>query len=151
MVNFSGGEIAMSSDDTAVLDTEYDPPIIRTRHGSFEANINVDDDEERKDALEVLRDWLSKNVQRMLEAEAALQECVKKTGKWQPSISVTLESADCGHGLYTALGIEIHPDSVEVQHWEGETGEDVHVFYLGTLDPVDGEDSEQVKLPTSAK
>jgi hypothetical protein len=139
----------MDTNDAAVLDTEYDPPIIRTRHGSFEVNINVEDDEERKEVLEALRGWLGKNVQAMLETQAALVECSKKIRKWQPSISITLESEDCGHGLYTTLGIEIHPDSVELQHWEGETGEDVHVFYLGSIDPVDEEDSEQVRRPAS--
>jgi len=127
----------MGTEDAAVLDDTYDPPIIRARQGSFEVDIDARDDEERETLLETVRSWLSKNAQAMLEAQTALAECAKKVGKWTPSIAVTLQSDDYGHGMYVALGLEIYPDRVEVQHWEGTTGEDTHVFYLGTIERVE--------------
>jgi len=127
----------MSIENTAVLDDTCDPPIIRTRHGGFELDIDARDDEERKALLESVRSWFGKNVQAMLEAQVALAECAKKAGKWVPTIAVMVTSDDYGHGMYVAIGLEIYPDRVEVQHWEGTTGEDTHVFYLGTIERVE--------------
>jgi hypothetical protein len=42
--------------------------------------------------------------------------------------------------MYVTIGLEITPDTVEVQHWEGTTGEDVHVFYIGTIEPIESEE-----------
>jgi len=127
----------MSIENTAVFDDTCDPPIIRTRQGSFEVDISARDDEERKALLENIRSWLSKNAQAMLEAQTALAECAKKAGKWVPTIAVMVTSDDYGYGMYVAIGLEIYPNRVDVQHWEGAIGEDTHVFYLGTIERIE--------------
>jgi hypothetical protein len=130
----------MTSEEAVILDPNCEPCVIRTSCGDFEVDVDAQSEEDRKDVLEMIRAWLGKNVQAMLSAQAALSECKKKTPSWQPTIAVTLHSDDYGDGMYVTIGLEITPDTVEVQHWEGTTGEDVHVFYIGTIEPIESEE-----------
>jgi len=134
----------MTTEDAVILELNCEPCIIRTSCGDFEVDVEAQSEEDRKDMLELIRAWMGKNAQALLAAQATLSECARKIPSWQPTIAVTLHSDDYGDGTYVAIGLEITPDTIEVQHWEGATGEDVHTFYIGTIEPIDaGEEREE--------
>jgi len=79
----------------------------------------------------------------MLAARKALRECAKMTksvGR-SPTISVPVKSEDYGNDMFVTLGLEIGADSIDIEHWEGKTGEDLHIYYVGTIEVIDDEET----------
>jgi len=123
--------------DCAVIDKDWDPPIIRTTHGDFEVALLDSDDA----LLELVRDFLAKKAREVKETHAAIREFVKKVGRQYPaSITIPMHTEVSHQGWHSTVGLEVFGNTISLQRWTGTTGEKMTVECIGELELLEGDE-----------